>query len=139
MPLASATHRPSACEPGCQSGLAVGREWPGDTGGAQAELGKQGSGVGCGLASCLHPHHSSGGRRVPRCSIASGRSTHPSLTARSQQVKVGPEKPGLTLVDGACASPSPRGESKVLSGVGGQEPPEPVKHERLTGKGHGEF
>lgn len=68
-----------------------------------------------------------------------GKSIHPSLTARSQQVKVDPEKPGLTLVDGACASPSPRGESKVLSGVAGQEPPEPVKHKRLTGKGQGEF
>ena len=59
--------------------------------------------------------------------------------ARSQQVKVDPEKLWLALVDGARASPSPQGESKVLSGGGGQEPPEQVKHERLTGKGHGEF
>ena len=139
--LASATRCPSACKLRCWGGLAVGQEWPGETSWPWAEPGKQGSGVFCCLAPCLHPHRSPGaaGRKVPRCSVALGRSAHPPPAARSQQVKVDPEKLWLALVDGACASPSPLGESKVLSGGGGQEPPEQVKHERLTGKGHGEF
>lgn len=100
-------------------GLADGQEWPGDTGWAQAVLGKAGREVGM--------HHD-----------GSERLAHPPCTAGNPQVKLDPKKAGLALVDGACASPSPQGEGKVLW-VGGEEMPEQVKHERLTGKGHGEF
>lgn len=62
-----------------------------------------------------------------------------SFSPRCWQVKADPKKLGLALVNGAHASPSPQGESKVLLGGGGQEMPEQVKHKRLTGKGHGEF
>lgn len=68
----------------------------------------------------------------------SERLAHPPCTAGNPQVKLDPKKAGLALVDGACASPSPQGEGKVLW-VRGEEMPEQVKHERLTGKGHGEF
>lgn len=75
----------------------------------------------------------------PSARAGSQRLAHPPCAAGNPQVKLDPKKPGVTLVDGACASPSPQGEGKVLWGGGRQEMPERVKHERLTGKGHGEF
>lgn len=90
--------------------------------------------------ACIYPAAPApGGGRYRDAALHQGGWLVLPAAARSQQVKVDPEKPGLALVDGACASPSPQGGSKVLSGGGGQEPPEQVKHEELTGKGHGEF
>lgn len=112
--------------------LADGQEWPGDTSWAQAVLEKAGSEVVAAWPWLW-------GRNAPRCTTGSGRLAYPLCAAGTPQVKLDPKKPGLALVDGACASPSPQGEGKVLWGGGKQEMPEQVKHKRLTRKGHGEF